>query len=179
VLSFAPRFESIPAESETPATIHEPSPSEPLETVATESSDTASAATEAVEKSALPIVAEIHATEDGKPDVEPSEAEAPPEVDAPPVEQAPSHQIEGRIVGNVALVEAVVMLGPDNILREAARVKPDPDGTWSVDGLDPGRYRIELDGGGDRVLVAEPLFLMVDIGQTATRVPEIRAVRSF
>ena len=104
---------------------------------------------------------------------------APPEVDAPPVEQAPSHQVEGRIVGNVALVEAVVMLGPDNILREAARVKPDPDGTWGVDGLDPGRYRIELDGGGDRVLVAEPVFLMIDVGQTPTRVPEIKAVRSF
>ena len=92
---------------------------------------------------------------------------------------AAAHQLEGRIVGAVELVEAVVLLGPDNILQEAARVQPDHDGTWSVNGLDPGRYRIQLDGGGDRVLVAEPRFLMVDIGETPTRAPEIKAVRSF
>jgi len=96
-----------------------------------------------------------------------------------PQRDATVHQIEGRIVGAVDLVEAVVLLGPDNILREAARVQPRQDGTWVVDGLDPGRYRVQLDGGGDRILVAQPRFLMVDVGDAPTRAPEIEAVRSF
>lgn len=107
---------------------------------------------------------------------EPAVAVHPPEITQP---ESPAHQIEGRIVGALELVEAVVLLGPDNILREAARVQPGQDGMWSVDGLEPGRYRIQLDGGGDRVLVAKPRFLMVDVGETPTRAPEIQAVRSF
>jgi len=120
------------------------------------------------------------------PEEVPEEApqNAPVEADLPPEDEAEEevaavHQIEGRIVGDVALVQDIVLLGPDNILREAARVQPKSDGTWHADGLDAGRYRVQLDGGGDRVLVAEPRFLMVEIGKVPTRAPEIKAVRSF
>lgn len=123
---------------------------------------------------------EVPAEAEAEPAAEPEETPAITSVEPEPKpEPAPKHQIEGRIVGTVELVQAVVLLGPDNILREAARVQPDQDGTWRVDGLDPGRYRIQLDGGGDRVLVTEPRFLMVDVGETPTRAPEIKAVRSF
>lgn len=120
------------------------------------------------------------------PEENPKEAPEEPLVEAdPPADNTtnqaltPDHQIVGRIVGDLALVQDVVLLGPDNILREAARVQPQSDGTWHADGLDAGRYRIQLDGGGDRVLVAEPRFLMVEIGTMPTRAPEIKAVRSF
>lgn len=119
----------------------------------------------------------VHSPEIPQP--EPAPVPEAPDATAVMAEPAPVHQIEGRIVGALELVEAVVLLGPDNILREAARVQPDQDGTWGVDGLEPGRYRIQLDGGGDRVLVAKPRFLMVDVGETPTRAPEIQAVRSF
>jgi hypothetical protein len=59
----------------------------------------------------------------------------------------------------------VVLLGPNNLLREAARVVPEPDGSWRASGLAPGRYRIQLDGGGGRVLVSEPSFAVVDVGE--------------
>ncbi len=111
------------------------------------------------------------------------EAAAPAEPAATQPEPAPPavavHQAEGRIVGRVGLVQSVVLLGPDNILREAARVRPGDDGSWFVDGLDPGRYRVQLDAGGERILVAEPRFLMIEVGETPTQAPEIKAVRAF
>jgi len=69
---------------------------------------------------------------------------------------------------------AVVLLGPDNILREARRVPPAADGSWSTGSLVPGRYRIQLDGGGNRVLVTRPPFLLVVLEPMGTVVtPEI------
>ena len=68
----------------------------------------------------------------------------------------------------------MVLYGPNNILREAARVSASDDGSWTADGLEPGRYRLQLDGGGQRVLVTRPPFLLLDVelGQ-ALRAPEI------
>ena len=54
-------------------------------------------------------------------------------------------------------VRVVVLFGPDNILREAARIAPSPDGTWTVNGLEVGRYRIQLDGDGTTVVARVPL----------------------
>jgi hypothetical protein len=58
---------------------------------------------------------------------------------------------------------AVVFFGPDNILREATRAAPEPDGRWQVDRLPSGRYRVVLDGGGGRVLLTDPRFRVVDV----------------
>ena len=65
---------------------------------------------------------------------------------------------------------AVVLRGPDNLLREAARIRPSEDGSWSIDGLEPGRYRIQLDAGGSRVLVTRPAFRTVSIEAEGTAV---------
>jgi hypothetical protein len=108
-----------------------------------------------------------------------AQPDSPPQAEPSPTADAPSRQLQGHIGGNASLVDSVVLLGPDNILREAARVRLDDAGDWSVDGLSPGRYRIQLDGGGTRVLVAEPQFLMVDVGTSPARAPEIKVLRSF
>jgi hypothetical protein len=77
---------------------------------------------------------------------------------------AEPQQVHGRIGGPAArMVAHVVLFGPDNILREAVRVSVAPDGHWQARDLAPGRYRIQLDGGGDRVLVTEPAFAIVEI----------------
>jgi hypothetical protein len=67
--------------------------------------------------------------------------------------------VRGKVEGpGAALVLAVVALGPDNLLIEAARVRPAPDGSYTIPELAPGRYRIQLDAGGGRVLVVQPAF---------------------
>jgi hypothetical protein len=114
-----------------------------------------------------------------EPEVAPEEAPSPPlepepevipaEEPPPPASKEPLPQLRGKIDGPAAgEVVAVVLLGPNNILREAQRTKPDSDGTWRASGLTPGRYRIQLDGGGDRFLVTDPPFLMVEIDEDGT-----------
>ena len=125
---------------------------------------------------------------DRRPAVDVPAESAPPSIpvtvepDAPPVgDPAAPGTIRGRIVGPAAgNVVEVVVLGPDNILREAARVRPSSDGTWSSQGLAPGRYRIQLDGGGGRVLVSEPAFRLIEIGESiAAPTIEFKVLRSL
>ena len=84
---------------------------------------------------------------------------------APPVPpESRGTRVGGMLAGPaVDRVVAVVLFGPDNILREAARAVPSAVGRWEVHGLEPGRYRVQLDGGGSRVLVTEPRFRMITI----------------
>ncbi len=87
-----------------------------------------------------------------------------PEPETPPAKEPP--QLRGKIEGPaVGKVVAVVLRGPNNILREAQRIKPDSNGVWRASGLAPGQYRIQLDGGGDRVLVTDPPFLTVEVSE--------------
>ena len=47
-------------------------------------------------------------------------------------------------------------------------------------GLEPGRYRVLLDGGGSRVLVTEPRFRMVDVDRDAPpETADFNVVRSY
>jgi hypothetical protein len=81
-----------------------------------------------------------------------------------PVPALPSGQVAGRITGEGrGEVVAVRLLGPDSVIREAKRVFPNPDGTWSADGLAPGTYRVVVDGGPDRVLRSEPAFRTIHV----------------
>jgi hypothetical protein len=105
--------------------------------------------------------------------------EAPPPAIPPPTSQAPG--VFGTLSGPaVSQVVAVVLMGPNSLVREAARVVPDAKGAWSVETLPPGRYRIVLDGGGQRVLVAEPPFRVVEVAPGARIVvPEFRVLRAL
>jgi len=113
-----------------------------------------------------------------------------PAVESPPVEAAratvpePSAatfaQLRGRIEGaDRDRVEAVVLLGPDNLLREAARIPPDADGRYSASGLAPGHYRVQLDGGGSRALVTRPAFHQVLIAPDVSVEADFQVVRAF
>lgn len=90
-----------------------------------------------------------------------------------------THQLSGTIGGSSDLVRYVVLLGPDNILHEAARVKPEDNGGWAADGLAPGRYVVQLDGGGTRVLVTKPRLVWVEVGDDAIEAPAIEVLRAF
>jgi hypothetical protein len=90
-------------------------------------------------------------------------------------------ELEGRLTGEaVSEVVAVVLLGPDNITREAARVEPEADGSWVAVGLAPGRYRVVLDGGGGRVLASDPAFRQSPVvAGIRIEVPEIEVLRAI
>ena len=123
------------------------------------------------------------------PAVAPAAVEAPEPAPAPPPPpriESPSPPIvpqdarmEGRITGSArGSVVAVVVFGPDNILREAARVRPDENGHWFVKGLSAGTYRVLLDAGGGRVLETSPPFRTVVVGaEGIAGVEAIEAVR--
>lgn len=102
------------------------------------------------------------ATPSPPPPAEPALPAAPPAAPPPRLPTAMHGTVSGP--ARIAVV-AVVVFGPDNLLHEAARVTPLADGTWLIESLPPGRYRVVVDGGGERVLVTEPRFHMVDIGR--------------
>jgi hypothetical protein len=106
----------------------------------------------------------VAAAEEPVPEVVAAADEPVPPTRIPPADSGPSPQVHGKLDGpGAARVSAVVLFGPDNILREAKRVTPDSDGQWQVDGLQPGRYRIQLAGDGESTPVADPPFHVVEI----------------
>jgi len=114
------------------------------------------------------------------------EASAPPapsepEASASRPEAIPDRgSLEGRITGPAArAVVGVVLLGPDNILREARRVPLDSAGNWEATGLVPGSYRVILDGGGSVVVVSTPSFRQASVEEgVRLQVEPIEAVRT-
>jgi hypothetical protein len=81
----------------------------------------------------------------------------------PPTPGATEGGVRGAIGGPAAhLVESVVLFGPNHVLREAARVRPGDDGTWSAGGLAPGRYRV-LPQAHQATLEADPPFQTIEV----------------
>ena len=109
--------------------------------------------------------------EEASPTASPPTITAPVDRVPPPVESVEDGKtrIRGRLTGPAAGdVLHVILLGPNNILREARRLRP-VDGRFEAIDLAPGRYRIQLDAGGDRVVNSEPPFVVIDVeeGRTA------------
>lgn len=118
-----------------------------------------------------------------RPTAAPAHDGVPEPAAAPPIEPTAvpaDAQLAGLILGPaVAEVTAVVVLGPDSMLREAARVAPASDGRWSVSGLSPGRYRVQLSGEAGAVVLSDPPYAVVEVvsGAEPISLPPIRALR--
>jgi hypothetical protein len=119
------------------------------------------------------------------PEIPPSPPTEEPVVDEPTVAETDTERdhavrLRGRIEGPAAdQVRHVVVFGPDNLLREAARVRPAADGRYEVTNLTAGRYGIQLSGGGNRVLVTEPRFLTVEVSADGPAVADFRVLRAL
>jgi len=112
-------------------------------------------------------------TSDPGVEEEPARVEATPPTD----KDAPIH---GRLSGpGSSAVIAVVAFGPDSVLREAARIIPSEDGTFNFDTLPAGRYRIQLDGGGGKVLVSDPAVHIVDLKVDSRLSIEFRVLQAL
>jgi hypothetical protein len=118
--------------------------------------------------------------------VPPTEPVAEPFVEAePPEPVAESSGEPGTVTGVVAGparadVREVVLLGPDNVLKEAARVAPDGSGRFTVSGLMTGSYRIVAAGQGGRVLVCNPPFVTVKVRPGAVlEAPALDVLRAY
>jgi len=79
----------------------------------------------------------------------------------------PGSGLAGRITGRTELVKAVVIYGPDSIIRERGRVVPESDGSWRAPLPPPGSYRVVPVGEGARPLRSEPHFQTVRVGDGA------------
>ena len=90
----------------------------------------------------------------------------------------------GALTGSVdgparALVTAIVVLGPDNILKEATRTTLDASGRFTVRGLAPGSYRVVAAGAGGRVLICDPPYVTVRVGPSGgNEAPTLHALRA-
>ena len=63
----------------------------------------------------------------------PESDDTPSATPPPTASEEPAPQLQGKLVGAAASKVAFIVLhGPDNVLREAARVVPEPDGSWSI-----------------------------------------------
>jgi len=110
------------------------------------------------------------------PKPEPPPQQPPVVPDAAP--EAAGGVVSGIVSGTAAAeVRAVVLFGPDNVLREAVRVAPGPGGSWSAGPLPPGAYRIVLDAGGDRNVESDPPFARVVVMDEPVRAPEMKVLR--
>jgi hypothetical protein len=91
--------------------------------------------------------------------------ELPPELPAAPATPAEPGSVFGVVTGPaLAEVAAIVFLGPDNVLHEAARAIPDGNGRFAASALPPGAYRIVAAGKGGRVLICDPPFVTIQVG---------------
>ncbi|UCF67645.1 MAG: hypothetical protein JSV80_18105 [Acidobacteriota bacterium] len=93
--------------------------------------------------------------------------ETPPDASASDVlEIVPPAAIVGRITGQNGLVEQVLIVGPNSILEERARLRPQTDnGTsyFSFGELPEGRYRVMLFGRSGASLSTRPRIAEVSV----------------
>jgi hypothetical protein len=98
---------------------------------------------------------------------------------APPPEPPPLPDEGGSAWGSLTgarrdAIVWVVLYGPDNVLNEALRIRPDTNGSWKAEGLAPGRYRVVPDAGPDRIAVVRPAFQVLTVRES-----EVTRAESF
>jgi hypothetical protein len=105
----------------------------------------------------------------------------PPTAESPKKEVGDPGTVTGTLTGPaVALVGAVVALGPDNVLKEAARIAPDVAGRFAFRGLPAGTYRLVAAGSNGRVLVCDPPFVTIRVGSGAsTEAPALSVLKGY
>jgi hypothetical protein len=88
--------------------------------------------------------------------------------------------VSGAVTGPArAEVAVIVVLGPDNLLREAARVVPDGEGRFLAPSLPPGGYRVVAVGKGGHVLICDPPFITIRVDPNgAVETPVLNVLRA-
>jgi hypothetical protein len=91
----------------------------------------------------------------------------PPAADASPTPVEPKPPaptgLSGKLTGDVARVHAIVLYGPNNILKEYARVQPEADGSWSAPLPPAGAYRVMAMGDGSTPLPIKPGYIALKV----------------
>ena len=72
-------------------------------------------------------------------------------------------QTAGKLTGAVARVRFIVLYGPNNILKEYARVHPESDGSWTAPLPPAGTYRVMAVGDGSTPLPVSPGYIAVKV----------------
>jgi hypothetical protein len=67
------------------------------------------------------------------------------------------------VTGDLSRVGAIVLYGPNSIVKEFWRVRLEPDGRWRAPLPPPGTYRIVAIGDGLAPLASLPAFLTVKV----------------
>jgi hypothetical protein len=111
----------------------------------------------------------------------PVTVEDPVAAPSPSVDDVPpsSPTGRGRVTGPArADARNIVFLGPNNILKEAARTPIESDGTYAVPQLAPGSYRVLAAGAQGRVVLCRPEYLTIQVGEAGPpAIPDIEVVR--
>ena len=155
-----PDWITAPVEMEAPPAL--PAPERQPAPVIVEKQKVQEAEAPPVPKPAPVVVEKPRIREEAVPQGPAPQPQPEPKPRAPV--RADDFQVFGTIQGAAAdQVRWVLVLGPNNILREATRVRPDAGGRWGVESLPAGRYRLVLDGGGERVIEAEPRFATIQV----------------
>lgn len=94
----------------------------------------------------------------------PESARPQPAAELPTLEEVLDLVLAGRIAGEVSLVEAVVLYGPDSITAVRDRTRPARDGSYSFKLPPRGRYRIVLAGRPEVTLSCRPAFQTIEVG---------------
>jgi len=92
----------------------------------------------------------------------------PPGGSAPPDQPAPP-TLSGTVAGGRASVRAIVLYGPNSIIREFARVTPDAAGVWQAPMPPPGVYRVVAIGDGSTPIPVMPAFITVTVAAGEAR----------
>lgn len=102
-------------------------------------------------------------------DVIPPASLPSPPAEAATLEEVAEPVLEGRLTGEISLVKAVTLYGPDNITLVRDRVVPGPDGVYSFALPPPGRYRILPTGDANVSLSFRPAFRTIEVGEYGFR----------